>query len=296
MRFVLAGSSGFLGTALRDRLARDGHEVVRLVRSDASTPSESHWDPGSRIVDDDLLASADVVVNIAGSPLIRWPANAAYRRTLVRSRTSSTSTLALSIARTGATPVLLSGAGIDAYGHRDDEIVTEQSDFGDTFLAGVVRAWEDATGPAVEAGCRVVTLRTGMVLDRSGGALRLLQIPFRVGLGGRMGPGDRWMSAISLDDWVSAVIWLAARADASGPHNLVAPEPVTSADFAATMGRVLHRPARLPVPAAPARLVLGTLSELALGSLRVRPAALEAEGFTWAHPDIEAILRRALGR
>jgi uncharacterized protein (TIGR01777 family) len=296
MRFVLAGSSGFLGTALRDRLARDGHEVVRLVRSEAGTPSESRWDPSAGVVDTDVLASADVVVNLAGAPLIRWPWNAAYRRTLERSRTTSTATLAGAIARSGATPALLSGSGIDAYGYRGDEVLTEESDRGHTFLAGVVRAWEGATVPAAEAGCRVVTLRTGMVLDSRGGALRLLQLPFRLGVGGRMGPGERWMSVISVDDWVSAVVWLAAHPEAAGPHNLVAPEPVTNADFTATMGRVLHRPSAIPVPAAPARLVLGAMSELALGSLRIRPAALERAGFTWAHPDIESVLRASFSR
>jgi uncharacterized protein (TIGR01777 family) len=296
MRFVLAGSSGFLGTALRDRLARDGHEVFRLVRGDTGTPTESHWDPSAGLVDADLLAAADVVVNLAGAPLIHWPWTQAYRRTLERSRTTSTATLTGAIARSGATPVLLSGSGIDAYGSRGDEVLTEESSRGSTFLAGVVRAWEGATTPAVEAGCRVVTLRTGMVLDARGGALRLLQLPFRLGVGGPMGSGARWMSVISLDDWVSAVVWLATCTEATGPHNLVAPEPVTSADFAATMGRVLYRPSAIPVPATPARLVLGAMSELALGSLRVRPAALQREGFTWSHPDLESVLRGTFGR
>jgi hypothetical protein len=296
MRFVLAGSSGFLGTALRDRLAREGHEVVRLVRGEAATPAESRWDPYNGVVDADLLAAADVVINLAGAPLVRWPWTAAYRQTILTSRTATTSTLAKALAQTGATPALLSGSGIDAYGERGDAVLTETSERGSTFLADVVRAWEEATDPAAEAGCRVVTLRTGMVLDGSGGALQLLQIPFRVGAGGRMGSGSRWMSAISRDDWVSAVVWLATSTDATGPHNLVAPQPVTSGDFAATMGRVLNRPTVLPVPAMPARLVLGPMSEVALGSLRVKPAALQDEGFQWAHPDIESILRHAFGR
>ena len=296
MRFVLAGSSGFLGTALRDRLAREGHEVVRLVRGEAATPAESRWDPYTGVVDADLLAAADVVVNLAGAPLVRWPWTASYRQTILDSRTATTSTLANTLAETGATAALISGSGVDAYGERGDAVLTETSERGSTFLADVVRAWEEATDPATEAGCRVVTLRTGMVLDGSGGALQLLQIPFRVGVGGRMGSGSRWMSTISRDDWVSAVVWLATATDASGPHNLVAPEPVTSGDFAAIMGRVLNRPAALPVPAAPARLVLGPMSEVALGSLRVKPAALQAQGFEWEHPDLESILRHAFGR
>jgi len=296
MRFVLSGSSGFLGTALRDRLAREGHEVVRLVRGNPATPMESRWDPYNAVVDREVLVAADVVVNLAGAPLVRWPWTAAYRRTILASRTATTSTLARALAETGATPALLSGSGIDAYGERGDAVLTEASERGSTFLAGVVRQWEEATGPAAEAGCRVVTLRTGMVLDSSGGALQLMQIPFRVGVGGRMGSGSRWLSTISLDDWVSAVVWLATSTNATGPHNLVAPEPVTSADFAATTGRVLNRPAVVPLPATPTRLVLGPMSEVALGSLRVRPAALQDSGFEWAHPDLESILRHAFRR
>ncbi len=296
MRVVISGSSGFLGTALRDRLAREGHEVVRLVRGDAATPSESHWDPAAGLVDADLLASADVVVNLSGAPIAHWPWTRSYRRKLLASRTSTTGTLARTIARTGATPVLISGAGVGAYGTRGDEVLTEESSRGDTFLAEVVRAWEDATEPAAVAGSRVVTLRTGVVLHGSGGALRLQQIPFRLGVGGRFGSGRQWFSPISRDDWVSAVLHLAQHPTATGPHNLVGPEPVTNQEFTAAMGEVLCRPCVVPVPATPVRLVLGELSTEVLGSLRVLPVALEASGFTWAQPDVRSMLRAAFGR
>ena len=166
MRFVLAGSSGFLGTALRDRLARDGHEVLRLVRGDAATPSESHWDPYAGLVDADLLASADVVVNLTGAPIAHWPSTPAYKRLLLDSRLAATGTLARTIAKTGATPALLSGSGIGVYGNRGDELLDEGSTHGDTFFAGVAEAWEQATEPAKAAGSRVVTMRTGVVLER----------------------------------------------------------------------------------------------------------------------------------
>jgi uncharacterized protein (TIGR01777 family) len=297
MRYVLAGSSGFLGTALRDRLARDGHEVIRLVRSDAATPSESRWDPYAGVVDADVIASAGVVVNLSGAPVAHWPWTSSHRRLVLQSRLAATGTLARAIATSGATPALISGSGIGIYGDRGDEPLDEKSTLGDTFFAGVARQWEQATEPAAEAGARVATMRTGVVLDAAGGALRLQQIPFRLGLGGRLGPGRQWFSPISRDDWVAAVVWLAEHEDASGPHNVVAPEPVTNAEFTAAMGQVLHRPTLVPVPAAPVRLLLGgPLSDEVLGSLRVLPAALAAEGFTWSQPDITAILRRGFGR
>ena len=221
----------------------------------------------------------------------------AYRRSIVQSRTAATGTLAQTLARTGSSAALLSGAGIGDYGDRGDEVVDEGSRRGDTFLADVVEQWESATSPAAEAGCRVVTLRTGVVLHASGGALRLQQIPFRLGLGGRIGSGRQWFPFISLDDWTAAVLHLAEHPSASGPHNLVAPEPVTNAGFTAAMGEVLHRPTPLPIPATPLRLVLGGLSNELLGSIRAEPAALRATaGFTWSHPDIDSTLRAAFGR
>ncbi|MBA2638973.1 MAG: TIGR01777 family protein [Nocardioidaceae bacterium] len=296
MRVVVAGSSGFLGTALRDRLARAGHTVVRLVRGTASTPTESHWDPYAGEVDADVIATADVVINLAGAPIAHWPWTAAYRRTLLTSRTATTGTLARAVARVGGAPALVNGAGVGAYGDRGDEVLTERSSRGDTFLAGVVREWEEATQPAVDAGSRVVTLRSGVVLHPSGGALRLMQVPFRLGVGGRLGSGRQWFSPISLDDWTAAVLWLAEHDNASGPHNLVGLTPVTNAAFTAAMGAVLHRPTVLPVPAAPVRLALGGLAIELLGSMRVQPAHLQAGGFTWQHPDVASMLRAGFGR
>lgn len=296
MRVVVAGSSGFLGTALRDRLARDRHEVLRLVRGSASTPTESQWDPYAGLVDTDLLASADAVVNLSGAPIVRWPWTESYRQAILTSRTAATRTLAETIARTGATPALVNASGIGGYGDRGDEVLTEESARGDTFIASVVQEWEGATGAAAEAGCRVVTLRTGVVLGPGGGALRLMQLPFRLGVGGRLGSGRQWFSPIALDDWTAAVSFLVQNDRARGPHNLVGPEPVPNADFAAAMAAVLRRPAAVPVPVRPLRLVLGGLSGEVLGSLRVLPAALQAEGFAFRHPDVDSMLRAALGR
>lgn len=292
----MAGSSGFLGTALRDRLAQDGHEVLRLVRGRASTPTESHWDPYAGDVDPELLASADAVINLSGAPIARWPWTESYRQTILASRTAATRTLAETIARTGARPALVNASGIGAYGDRDDEVLTEQSPRGDTFLAAVVDEWEGATETAAESGSRVVALRTGVVLGPGGGALQLMQVPFRLGVGGRLGSGRQWFSPIALDDWTAAVSFLVSNPDAQGPHNLVAPEPVTNAELTAAMGTVLRRPTAVPVPGPVIRLALGGLSGEVLGSVRALPAALQAAGFTFRHPDVIAMLRAALGR
>ncbi len=296
MRFVVAGSSGFLGTALRDRLARDGHEVTRLIRGEAATPSESSWDPYAGRIDDAVIAAADVVVNLAGAPLARWPWSESYKRTLRDSRVTTTRTVAEAISRTGGKAALLNGSGMNAYGHAGDQVCDESSPRGKGFLADLVEQWEGATSAAADADARVVLLRSGVVLHPDGGSLALMKIPFRLGVGGRIGSGEQWFSTISRDDWVSAVVFLAARPDASGPFNLVGPDPVTNAEFTKTLGAVLGRPTVVPVPRAPLRLVAGELSQELLGSLRVMPRALLDAGFTFEHPTVRAALEAGFGR
>jgi uncharacterized protein (TIGR01777 family) len=295
MRVVVAGSSGFLGTALRDRLAREGHEVRRLVRGSASTASESSWDPYLGTVDDDVIASADVVVNLGGVPIAHWPWTETYKRQIRDSREATTGTLAGAVARTGGHAALVNASGINAYGHPGDAVRDETSPRGDGFLAEVVRSWEDATSPAMKAGARVVMLRSGVVLHGSGGALALMKMPFLLGVGGRVGSGKQWFSWISLADWVSAVVFLST-SQVSGPVNLVAPTPVTNAEFTKAMGKVLRRPTRFPVPGLPMRLVGGEVASESLDSLRVVPTVLLAAGFTFEHPDIESALRYAFDR
>jgi len=296
MRVVVAGSSGFLGTALRDRLARDGHQVFRLVRGEASTSTESSWDPYAGRVDDDLIDSADAVVNLAGAPIAHWPWTESYKRTLLDSRLSTTSLLAGAIARTGGTTALVNGSGIDAYGDTGDAVRDEQAPYGSTFLADVVRQWEAATAPAADAGARVVLLRTAPVLHADGGVLGLVKIPFLLGLGGRVGSGRQWFPVISRDDWVDAVVFLLTHPETSGPFNLVTPKPVTNAEFTRVLGQELHRPAVVPVPAAPLRLVAGELSQQLLGSLGAAPRALTGAGFEFRHPDVHTVVHAAFAR
>lgn len=292
MRIVVCGSTGLIGSALTTHLAAAGHDVVRLVRT-APTGTDVGWDPASGALDAAVIDGADAIVNLSGASIggHRW--TDPYRRTLRDSRTAPTSLLADTIARVGGTgKVLLSGSAIGAYGDRGDEALTEASARGTGFLPDLVAAWEGSTAAAARAGARVVHLRSGIVLDASGGALARMLPPFRFGLGGRYGDGRQWMSWISLDDEVRAIVHLLSSND-EGPVNLTAPHPVRNADFAATLGAVLRRPAVIPVPKFAFRLLLGRdLAEnLLFHGQQVVGSALVNAGFRWNHPSLrEALL------
>lgn len=295
MRIVAAGASGFLGTALRDAWARGGHEVVQLVRGEASGPAQSRWDPYAGEVDRDLIASADAVVNLAGAPIAHWPWTQSYQRTLLESRVRTTGTLARALADTASPTAWLNASGIAAYGDdRGDEVLTEESPPGSGVLADVVRQWEAATQPAQDAGVRVCHLRSGVVLDRGGGALRTMLLPFRLGGGARIGSGRQYFSVIALRDWVRATVHLLEADDAAGAYNLTGPQPPTNAEYTRALAAALHRPAALAVPARPLRLVLGGLSSELLGSLRVLPQRLLDAGFEFEHPDVRSAVDAAL--
>jgi uncharacterized protein (TIGR01777 family) len=295
MRFVLAGVSGFLGTAWRDHLAREGHEVVRLVRGEAMSASESTWNPYTGQVDRELIESADVVSTLSGAPLEHWPWTASYKRTFTDSRVATTRTLAEAVAASDRKPAFLAQNGVAGYGDRGDAPLTEESAFdADTFMGRVTRAWQDATTPAVEAGARVVVMRTSVVLDRRGGALKPLLLVFKAGVGGPVGSGEQYFSTISLRDWVRAATHLGVDDDASGVYNLSSPEPLTNAEFGKELGRMLHRPAVTPVPAWAVRTVVGDVSSELLNSTRVEPARLLEEGFVFEHPTLNEQLAAAL--
>jgi len=296
MRVVLAGGSGFLGSAWRDHLARNGHEVVRLVRGEALSGGESHWDPYAGQVDRAVIESADVVANLAGAPLEHWPWTSSYRHTFTQSRVATTRTLADAVAASDRRPTLLAQSGVAGYGDRGDRVLTEEDpiDAG-TFMGGVVRQWEAATEPASAAGARVALMRTGVVLDRRGGALKLLLLVYRPGLGGRIGSGHQYFATISLDDWVSAATFLATNEDAHGPYNLCGPDATTNEEFSRQLAGLLHRPAVVPVPARAVDLLARSVSSEVLNSTRAEPARLLAAGFTFAHPTLESRLRAALG-
>ena len=297
MRFVLAGASGFLGTTWRDHLAREGHDVVRLVRGEAMSANESTWDPYAGVVDRAVLESADVVACLSGANLAHFPWTESYKRTFVTSRTATTRTLAAAIADSDRKPVLLAQNGIAGYGDRGSTVITESTptDAG-TFMAGVTREWQAATEPAAEAGARVVEMRSGVVLDRRGGALKPLLLQFKAGVGGPIGDGSQYFATISLVDWLAAATWLAGNDAAHGAYNLTGPQQATNEEFTRTLARLLHRPAFVRAPAAAIRAALRDVSSELLGSERVEPQRLLDEGFTFEHPTLESRLLSALGR
>jgi uncharacterized protein (TIGR01777 family) len=300
-RIVIAGASGFLGSALAARLSAEGREVLRLVRPGsrsgaARDASAVAWDPPRGALDPAALAGVDGAVNFAGATIAGvW--TAAKRRAIRDSRVAATSLLATTLASLTPPPrVLLSASAVGAYGDRGDEELTERAEYGSGFLADVARAWEGAAAPARAAGIRVVHPRLAMVLGRGGGALPPMRVPFRLGCGGRLGSGRQWWSWIGLDDGVEALVRLLDDERFEGPVNLAAPGPVTNADFTRALSRALHRPAFLAVPAFALRLALGGFADEALlASARVAPARLLELGYRFRHPDIGSALRSALG-
>lgn len=296
MHYIVAGASGFLGRALGADLRSAGHEVTRLVRRAARTPDESSWDPYRRQVDTDLLRTADIVVHLAGATIGR-PWTARYRALIKHSRVETTRTLATALAGMGDdAPALICQSASGCYPKDvDAETYDEDSPRGSGFLADVVGAWEGAAQPAIDAGVRVVFLRTGLVLDRAGGAFPLMLIPFRLGLGGELGPGRQYMPVVALSDWVRATR-LAAEEGLTGAYNVTIPNPPTNAEFTAALGHALRRPTILRVPSPVLKLVLGGLSEELLGSVRVVPRRLLDAGFSFDAPDVDSVVRAALGR
>ncbi len=300
MDVAITGSSGLVGTALRRSLEADGHRAIRVVRpGSAATGPTIDWDPQAGTIDRAGLEGVDAVVNLAGEGIAsgRWTDE--HRRRVKESRTRATAVLSEALAGLDAKPrVLLSGSAIGYYGDRGDEELTERSQAGTDFLSEVAIAWEAATGMAEQAGIRVTHLRTGIVLSTEGGALAKQLLPFRLGLGGPAGRGDQWLSWISVDDEVSAIRFLLDH-DVAGPVNLTAPAPVTNAEFAKTLGRVLHRPAVVPIPRVLAKLPAGVgdlIGSLLFTGARVRPAVLQDAGYRFAHPTLEGALRALLRR
>lgn len=287
MRIVVAGSHGLVGQALLPVLRDGGHDVVRLVRTPTRAPDEATWDPGLGRLDPAVLAGADAVVDLAGAPL---GLGRERRREIVTSRVRTAGLLARTINTLDAPPtVFVQASAVGAYGDRGDDLLTEDEPYGDTFLADVVRRWEAAARPAAESGCRLVLLRSGIVLSPDGGALARLLPTIRAGLGARFGSGRQYWSWITLADEVRAIEHLLS-AEVHGPVNLVA-TAIPNAELISTLAAHLRRRAVLRVPAAPLRLVLGDLASEALGSTRADPAVLRSAGFRFSHPDVTAAAR-----
>jgi uncharacterized protein len=314
MRVLVTGASGLIGTALAARLVAEGHQVTRLVRGSASPATDAAfpdggathapdavWHPDTGAVDRATLnrrGPFDGVVHLAGAGIgdRRW--TAARKELILNSRTRSTALLADTLAGLTSPPgVLISASAVGIYGDRGEEEITETSSTGVGFLADVCRAWEAAAQPAVDAGIRTVFLRSGIVLARTGGAFAK-QLPlFRIGLGGRLGPGTQYRSWITIDDEVGAILHTLDTRDLSGPVNATAPAPATDAELARAIGAALHRPTVVAVPSGALRVALGRemADEMILGGQRVLPTVLSTTGYTFVHPELDDAVGALVG-
>lgn len=293
-RILIGGASGLIGSALAQAFLSGGQEVHRLVRRSPQSPNEIAWDP-MRPVAATLVSGFDAVIHLSGESIAgRW--TGAKKRRIRDSRVVSTENLARALALAAMKPsVFVAASAIGFYGDRGDEVLTEQSAGGEGFLSGVCREWEAVTKAASAAGIRVVNLRTGMVLSRKGGALPQMLLPFRWGLGGRIGSGRQWWSWIHMDDLVAAVSNTLENRDLRGAVNTVSPNPVSNAEFTETLGHILGRPRIFAVPGFAVRFAFGEFAtEGLLGSARVFPARLSQAGFRFRYPALEMALENLL--
>jgi uncharacterized protein (TIGR01777 family) len=290
MHYLITGGGGFIGSALCRSLAADGHRITVLTRDIAR--AKRRVPEGVMLIDRlDFARDVDAIVNLAGENLAggRW--SAARKRAFLASRIGTTRRLLDWIERQERVPaVLVSGSAVGWYGPRGDEELDEDARIGTDFSAHLCRDWEAEARKAGVLGVRVCLLRTGIVLDRDGGALKQMLLPFRCGLGGPMGDGRQWMSWIARSDLVALIRWLVDNAAASGAWNATAPAPVTNKEFAATLARALHRPCVLRTPGFALKLLFGEMADLLLTGQRVIPARASAAGFAFNHPQLATAL------
>ena len=293
MKILVSGSHGLVGKALISSLASDGHEVIRLVRNKPLGAAEIEWHPNEGRIDAANLEGLDAVVHLAGESIAsgRWTSE--KKRAIRDSRVKGTTLLSDAIARVTRPPsVFISASAIGYYGDRGDELLTEKSAPGKDFLSNVCVEWENATRPAAEKGIRTVRTRFGIILDAHEGALAKMLTPFRMGVGGRVGNGKQWVSWVALEDVVNVLKFLISDQSVSGPVNVVAPNPVTNAEFATELGHVLSKPTLFPVPMFGVRLAFGEMGEaLLLSSQRVEPRSLKEKGYTFRWPTLGPALR-----
>ncbi|HTD22158.1 MAG TPA: TIGR01777 family oxidoreductase [Terriglobales bacterium] len=295
MKILASGMSGTIGLALLPALASERHTIVRLKTGVARSQNEIAWDPGKPL-NPELIGGFDAVIHLAGENIFgRW---SQAKKTRIRdSRVKGTQHVCEALAHGENKPgVLIAGSAIGYYGNRGDETLTEESALGKGFLAETCREWEAATQPAEQAGWRVIHLRTGVVLSTREGALKKMLLPFRLGLGGKIGSGRQWLSWISIADTVAAILHCLKTESLRGPVNMVAPNPVTNAEFSRTLGKALHRPTFATVPAFATKFLFGPemAEETVLTSQRVLPKRLLESGFQFQQPDLSGALKKLL--
>ncbi|MBI4891069.1 MAG: TIGR01777 family protein [Acidobacteria bacterium] len=294
MRLVLTGATGFLGRRLAGELAQGGHETHLLSRNPRGQAGSSRWDPMAGPPDPALFADCGAVVHLAGEPVAqRWTSAAKER--ILASRVRGTLNLVEGLRRCETRPeVLVCASAVGYFGSRGDEVLTERSEPGTGFLAEVCRQWEAAADTALELGIRVVKVRFGVVLGGEGGALAKMLPAFRLGLGGPLADGRQWMSWIHAADAARLLVWSAEERSARGAVNAVSPHPIQNKDFTLALGRVLRRPAVIPMPGFALGLLFGEMSEVLTGSQRVLPEAAASGGFQFRHVEVEEALRALL--
>jgi len=304
MKVIIAGGSGLLGSALVAALSDERHEVVVLTRRAGTAPAtgvrpraagvkDLQWAPdGGTAAWTSALEGADAVVNLAGESIGAGRWSAVRKQQIVDSRVQATRSLVAAIAASSTPPpVFISGSAVGYYGPCGDEVVTEESPAGADFLAHVCRSWEAEAERASSSSVRVVRIRTGLVLDRRGGALPRMLLPFRLGAGGPLGSGRQYWPWIHIGDWVRLVRWAIVTPALSGPVNVTSPDPVPNGEFARRLGRAMHRPSLLPTPAFALRLMLGEMADgLLLSGQRAVPAKASATGFAFRHARLEDAL------
>ena len=296
MKVLIAGASGLIGSALVPVLEADGAEITRLVRG-VPKPGEIEWHPNQDEMDPVRLEGFDAVINLAGENVAsgRWTDE--QKKKIHDSRVNGTHLLSEAMAKLAKRPkVFLCASATGFYGDRDDEVLDEHSDSGGGFLAGVCREWEKATEPAAQAGVRVVNLRFGVILSKNGGMLAKLLMPFKMGMGGKVGSGKQFISWVAIEDAVDAIKLALHDETFRGAVNVVSPNPVSNEVFTKTLGHVLSRPTALAMPAFAARLAFGEMAdEMLLASQLVVPKRLSDAGFEFKYPELEAALRKYVG-
>jgi uncharacterized protein (TIGR01777 family) len=303
VKILISGSSGLVGSAVVDNLGHQGHDLIRLVRPGTAARQPAAvselpqvvWNPQSGLLDS-RAEGADAIIHLAGASIAghRW--TEAWKRELRDSRVAATNRLVASLQRLHHPPqIFIAASAIGFYGSRGDEELTESSPAGTGFLAQITVDWETESARAAQSGARVVILRFGVILAKQGGALPQMALPFRLGVGGRIGSGRQWISWVTLDDVVGIIRFALETNLVSGPANAVSPNPVQNAAFSSTLARVLHRPAIFPAPPFALRLALGEMVDsLLLASQRIYPNKLEQLGYRFHYPDLQPALTAVL--
>jgi uncharacterized protein (TIGR01777 family) len=295
LRVAVTGASGLVGTALVPALSADGHEVQRLVRRQPREPGEIYWDPERSLIDAEVLEGVEGVVHLSGANIAGGRFTEKRKALLRSSRVGPTRLLSETLARLSKRPrVLVSASALGYYGDRGDAWVSEADPPANDFLGRLSVEWEQACDPARKAGIRVANPRFGIVLSPAGGALRTMLPPFKLGLGGVLGPGSQYVSWIAIDDLVDAIRRLLVQESVGSPVNTASPHPVTNRELTRTLGRVLRRPTVAKVPAFVLRLALGEAADALLASTRMSADKLVGSGFRFRFPDLEPALRHLL--